>query len=315
MYYIEQFLEVLYAERGAADNTLEAYKRDVLSLYNYAASKNLEVIALGSSEIRDYIQYLNSSGYSPRSISRKISSIRHFYDFLISEEELMANPAKLVDLPKYRSELPKVMNTEEVEALLNSCAGPETPGEWRFYSIIEVLYATGMRASELVSLPLSCLSIKQLDSSRPCIDKIIKLRGKGGKERIVVLHDTAKQAVEGYLYYRNQFLQNVSKKAYKYLYPSNSNLGHITRQNLGAMLKKQALIAGISPHKVSPHTLRHSFASHMLEGGANLRLIQELLGHSDISTTQIYTHVQNRRLKSALDTHHPAGKWDVNKYQ
>ncbi len=315
MYYLEQFLEMLYAERGAADNTLEAYKRDILSLYNFISGDEAKIVNLSSSEIRNYIQYLNKQGYSARSISRKISSVRHLYDFLISSEELEANPAKLVDLPKYTKALPKVMNTDDVEALLNSCANPKTAKEWRFHSIIEVLYATGLRASELVGLPLSALTIKHTGPAKATIENIIKISGKGGKERVVVIHDTAKEALEGYLEHRSWFLKQAGKKAYKYLYPSNSNEGHLTRQNLGVMLKKQAIIAGISPSKISPHTLRHSFASHLLEGGANLRLIQELLGHSNVSTTQIYTHVQNKRLKEAIDNYHPAGKWDVNEYQ
>lgn len=287
---IEPFLEMMQAERGAALNTLSSYRRDLTDAAAFLAHRKTSLEKAERGQIEAYIASLSKAGFSPRTVARRISSLRQFYHFLYSDEIRADDPASLLELPRQPRSLPKSLESGEITALL---AAARAEGDLRMTALLELLYASGLRVSELVTLPRAAIR-KQAGSS------CIIVRGKGGKERMVPLHDTALDAISAYLAPR--------KDASVWLFPSSGKEGHLTRQRFGQLLKSLALKAGLDPTKLSPHTLRHSFASHLLAGGADLRVIQELLGHSDISTTQIYTHVEREKLMKLVTQHHPLAK-------
>lgn len=305
MQYIEQFLETITAEKGIADNTASSYKKDLHDFESYIKKNNIGEIDISSTNIENYIKTLRDNGLSPRSINRKISSLKNYYNFLISENYTDFNPVVVVDLPKYTVSLPEILSIDQIRTLLGYCAEDKSPDGIRLNAMIHLLYASGLRVSELVSLKLvditSGLDVLQVRRS-------FLVKGKGAKERMVVISDKAIEAIEDYIKIRSLFCKGKSSKAQSYFFSSSSAQGHMTRQNFAILLKKAAIEAGLDPETVSPHVLRHSFASHLLEGGADLRVIQELLGHSDISTTQIYTHVQTSHLKKTLKDFHPLEK-------
>jgi len=302
MKYIEQFLETSLAERGISHNTLVSYRRDLLDLHEFLLEHNLSELNITATNIDKYITYCADKTISPRSINRKISTLKSYYYFLISENYTKYNPLLTVDLPKYSNKLPSILSLEDIKRLLDSCKQDNSSHSIRLNAMIHLIYASGLRVSELVSLKLADVTTGP-DNFK--MRKIFSVKGKGKKERVVVINEKAISVIEKYLGIIDNFAKS---KSQPYLFPTRSASGHMTRQNFAKSLKKSSISSGLDPDIVSPHILRHSFASHLLEGGADLRAIQELLGHSDISTTQIYTHLQTKHLKEALQKFHPLGK-------
>jgi len=301
MEFISQFLEMLLAERALSKNSILSYKRDLLDFRNYLTKHKLSELNITAENVRNWIEYLANNGLQARSINRKISTIKSYYEFLISENHTNLNPALSVDLPKYQNKLPEILGINEIKSLLEYCTQDNSPEGIRLNAMIHLLYASGLRVSELVSLKLSDILSNKLSGE---VKKIFSVIGKGNKERIIVISEQAVNSLLKYLKIRDNFVNKAKPKNLIYLFPSLATAGYMTRQNFAILLKSAALYAGLNPEYISPHVLRHSFASHLLEGGADLRVIQELLGHADISTTQIYTHLQTNHLKKAL-MHHP----------
>lgn len=293
---INNFLEMLASERGASNNTISAYKLDLESFSEFLEKENIENAKL--QHIRDFISYLKEHEYSSRSINRKISSLRQFYQFMVSEEFIKENPTIELELQKQQKKLPRMLETQEIEQLFAFLGNNTKPELVRIACMLAIIYSAGLRVSELVSLKLSNFEIQHNQ-----IAPIFYVKGKGNKERVCILNEQAQQYLLQYLKIRDFFLPKKQENQSLWLFPSNND--HITRNRFGQILKELALNAGLDPKKISPHVLRHSFASHLLENGADLRSIQELLGHSSISTTQIYTHVANKKLKQVIKQYHP----------
>lgn len=283
---------MLYAQKDASRNTLDAYSRDLKFFLEFAKKKDM-----GKEEVvREFIRSLSNQGLANKTIARKISSLRQFYLFLYSEKIITTNPTIFIETPRKDRILPKVLSIEQVNNLLDNL-GAQDPETMRLNAMISLLYSTGMRVSEMVSLRLSAI---KFDGEEEL--KLMLIEGKGDKERFVIVNHQAMYALERYLKIRTNF--NGSKKSI-FLFPSESKAGYITRQRFGQLLKELALKINMDPELISPHKLRHSFATHLLAGGADLRVIQELLGHSDIRTTQIYTHVNQSQIVNAVLQHHP----------
>lgn len=300
--YISLFLEMMLAERGASKNTIESYERDLKNLSEYYSQQSFN--ELNIEDLRSYVKSLSRRGQSARSVARKISAIRQFYKFLYSEKFITKNPTTHLELPKIQKSLPKYLTTEEVDQLLKSDSVTNDKESIRFQAMLEILYASGIRISELVTLTINSI---QYDKSKNVIKPILIIKGKGSKERLVAINNSAMRALEKYLMIRYQYLEHGNTQSI-WLFPSNSKEGHITRQRFAQKLKEKAYQKNLDFTKISPHILRHSFATHLLENGADLRVIQELLGHSSINTTQLYVHIQQIRLKSLLERHHPLAK-------
>ena len=293
---VEAFLEMMSAERGAAKNTIDAYRRDLRDYCDHLDRRNASVLNAGREEVAAYLAFLEAQGIAASSSARKLSSIRQFHKFLAADAVRGDDPTRIIASPKARRGLPKVLSVAEIDRLLTLAeAEAELPEaseaqralSARLYLLLELLYATGMRVSELVELKRAAV---MRDAG------FLTVRGKGGKERIVPLTDRARDAVRAYL---SRLEPGV------WLFPAGGESGHLSRQVFARELKGIAARAGISPARVSPHVLRHAFASHLLSGGADLRVVQTLLGHSDISTTQIYTHVLDEKLRELVESHHP----------
>lgn len=304
------FLDMLMAERGAAAHTIEAYSRDLSAFLAFLAGKRVTARDATADAIRAYLAELSRKGLAPTSRARKLSAIRQFFRFLLGEGLRKDDPTSAIDSPKLGRPLPKLLSQSEVEALLDTAsraaaAADEGGAERRavrLYALLETLYATGLRVSELLALPRGVLVAD---------DRVLTIKGKGGRERLVPLNDAA----------RNALLRQLSvleaddrqgKASSAWLFPSAGGQ-HLTRQRFGQELKELATEAGIEPSRVSPHVLRHAFASHLLEHGADLRTVQQLLGHADISTTQIYTHVIEERLRRLVEEHHPLAQIRLTK--
>ena len=302
----EQFLEMMVSERAVSANTVSAYRRDLLGFLGYCLSEKERITNIASASIEEFIIYLSKSGVSVSTIARKLSVLRQLFAFLYSEKHRSDDPTTTIDSPKLPKRLPAILTQSDILLLLTAARDDISPKGVRLQAMLELMYGAGLRVSELVSLKLSALQVGEGKTSVE-VDFLI-VRGKGNKERLVPLHDKARLALSNYLAVRAQFLG--THKSSLWLFPYHRAVGYITRQQFGIMLKELALKAKIDPRKFSPHTLRHSFATHLLEGGADLRVIQELLGHSDISTTQIYTHVAGDRLNKLVQEHHPLGKKD-----
>jgi integrase/recombinase XerD len=301
------FLDMLAAEQGAGDNTLDAYRRDLTDFSGFLAGSGKGFADVETQGLRDYLADLDARGFKSSSVARRLSAMRHLFRFLLNERIRSDDPAAILSGPKRSRGLPKVLSISDVDRLLVRAkaltAVPEASAlqrlrALRLYCLLEVLYATGLRVSELVSLPLS--------ASRRDI-RMIVVRGKGDKERLVPLNEPSRQAMADYLAAIEALKTEKKKNAAnsKWLFPSFGESGHLTRQHFARDLKELAAAAGLSPRLVSPHVLRHAFASHLLHNGADLRIVQTLLGHTDISTTQIYTHVVEERLKSLVRDLHP----------
>ena len=295
---LETFLEMIFVERGASKNTLEAYQRDLLKFHTFLHSAGTTLEAAHGDHIRGYLLTLYDEDLSARSAARHLSSIRQFYRFLLLEEKRTDDPSSKVSMPKQEKKLPSVLSEADVEKLLDASQKDTTPEGIRMYTLLEILYATGLRVSELVGLTHAAFQQGH---------DVLIVRGKGNKERMVPLSVPAIEALETYLPLRGFFLGH-KKDASPWLFPSRSKEGHLTRQRFGQLLKELALKAGIDPARISPHTLRHAFATHLLANGADLVSVQKLLGHTDISTTQIYTHVLQERLHEVMHKSHPLGK-------
>ena len=296
---IEMFLEAKSAERGAARNTLAAYARDLTAYTDFLTRNDGAALTATRADIEAYLGTLAAAEMSNATRARHLSSIKQFHLFLFLDELRTDDPARRIKGPRARKHLPDTLSPNEVTSLIEAVkdAGKTIAEKRRNAALIELLYATGMRVSELVSLPVATLR------GEP---RMILIHGKGGRERMVPLSDPARQACRAWL-----AIRDMDKKlaASAFLFPSHGKRGHITRQTLFLMLKAAAITCGIKPEQVSPHILRHAFATHLLSNGADLRAIQMLLGHADISTTEIYTHVLDERIKSLVLDHHPlAGK-------
>jgi integrase/recombinase XerD len=321
---IELFLDMLAAERGAGANTLAAYGRDLADFSdhlgapqaargrgaaaNQTTARRRTILAASTDDVRGYLQDLGDRGFAATSVARKLSAIRQLYRFLYAEGHRTDDPAGVIDGPRRGRSLPKILSVAEVDRLLATARAaadqgtsvPERIRGARLSCLLELLYATGLRVSELVALPASA-------AARDA--RMLTVRGKGGKERLVPLNDAAKQAMRDYRALLAQTDGGDTRPPVpsKWLFPSFGESGHLTRQHFARELKALSAAAGLRPQQVSPHVLRHAFASHLLHNGADLRIVQTLLGHADISTTQIYTHVLEERLKSLVRDLHPLG--------
>ena len=296
--HIDSFLEMLSAERGLARNSLLAYQTDLAEFSGFLQGRGETAERIGVDGLRLYVQGLHDAGLKPATAARRLSALRQFFKFLVQENIRGDDPAALLDAPKRARPLPKLLSEDEVDRLLTEARSlRDDPAESaRLTALLEILYATGLRVSELVSLRWPPFG----DDSR-----FLVIRGKGNKERLVPLSEPARQAIEAYAGWRGVF---ISGKTSPWLFPSRGEAGHLTRQRFGQLLKDLATAAGILPSKVSPHVLRHAFASHLLAHGADLRAVQKMLGHADISTTQIYTHVLEARKQALVRQHHPLAR-------
>lgn len=283
---------MLSAERGAATNTCAAYARDLAGFADFPRIKARGLDAVGADDISAYLSHLAAQGIKPATAARKLSAIRQFYRFLLADGLRADDPTAVVDGPKGRRALPKILSEQDVESLLAAARRIKGVPGARLVCLMELLYATGLRVSELVSLPAAAVRADE---------PWILVRGKGGKERIVPLSEPARAALAIWRDLR-------AEGGGQYLFPGSGGQGHLTRQRFGQMLKHLALQAGIDPARVAPHTLRHAFATHLLSGGADLRAVQQMLGHADISTTQIYTHVLEARLRDIVGRAHPLAR-------
>ena len=296
---IEAFLDMMSAERGASRNTISAYRRDLL---DFSVKNDLK--RCGREEVKRYLASLASSGLSASSQARKLSSLRQFFGFLYAEGMRKDDPTSAIDAPKRTRPLPKVLSRDDVEALIETARAKDSAEGLRLVCIVEMLYAAGLRVSELVELPLAAVRGK---------NGFLLVRGKGNKERLAPLGPSARAAIDAYLAVRDAFLPEATRgrAAERHLFPSRAAEGHLTRGRCHQMLKELALRANIDPDKLSPHVLRHAFATHLVEGGADLRSVQTMLGHADIATTQIYTHVASERLTQVMEAAHPLAKRTV----
>lgn len=295
---VRQFLQMMTVERNAARPTLEAYGRDLGDLAETLGVTLQGLPALNEGDIGRYFADLDARGLKSSSMQRKRSAVRQFYRFCIQEGLIGADPSRKIAAAKKGLTLPKILSRDEIEALIEAAGAKDINQAIRLHCLIEMAYASGMRISELVSLRLDAVA-------RDPAFLIVK--GKGGVERLVPLNSPARVAIKTYLDVRGGFLQS-KDQANPYLFASRGADGYLTRRRVGQLLDEAALNAGIDPKRVSPHVLRHAFATHLLEGGADLRTVQTLLGHADISTTQVYTHVANERLREVVETHHPLAK-------
>ena len=301
---IEAFLEMMSAERGAARNTLDSYRRDLADYAAFLGARGSNPERAGADLVRAYLADLEDRGFAPASAARKLSAMKQFHHFLFSEGIRGEDPTGTIDGPKRAQRLPKVLRESDVDRLIGAAeqavdepeiGDGERVRRARLHALIEMLYATGLRVSELVSLPRAALRGEA---------RFFAIRGKGGHERIVPLTEKARQAARRYLDLRATAGAGDSP----WLFPSFGASGHLTRQAFARDLKDLAASAGLRAASISPHVLRHAFASHLLQNGADLRVVQQLLGHADISTTQIYTHVLEERLRTLVNEHHPLAK-------
>jgi integrase/recombinase XerD len=294
---LEAFLEMLAAERGAARLTLAAYQNDLIGLSGFLAARGMAIDNADAEVLHHYLSAGATRDLAPRTLARRLSAMRQFYRFLVIDGRRGDDPTSGLDAPRLGRPLPKLLSEAEVARLIAAAeAWPDEEGV-RLRCLLELLYATGLRVSELVTLPAAAA---QRDP------RFLLVRGKGGKERLVPLSPPSRQALALYLQCRSSFLPPGASS--RYLFPSRGRDGHLTRQRCGQLLKELALAAGLDPARLSPHVLRHAFASHLLDHGADLRSVQQMLGHADIATTQIYTHVQGDRLRRLVESAHPLAR-------
>jgi len=291
---VEMFIEMLVAERGASKNTEQAYGRDLDDLTAFLARRKVKPLDADVEALRAYIASLRHAGMVAGTTARRLSAIRQFYRFLLADGRRPDDPSATLDSPKLGRPLPKVLSTGEVASLIETAHKRDATEGLRLAALLELLYAGGLRVSELVSLPLAAVERDP---------RALIVRGKGNKERLVPLGEPARAAIFAWLGARGATLR--PDESSPYLFPSRSAEGHLTRQRFGQLLKELALEANLDPRRVSPHVLRHAFASHLLAHGADLRSVQMMLGHADIATTQIYTHVLDEKLKALVQDHHP----------
>ena len=308
---VDSFLDMLTTERGAAMNTRHAYWRDLADVSLYVRSKrNTDVDKATTEDLKAYLKDLaekthskgtNKSKIAVRTVARRLSALRQFYRFLVSEDVRKDDPTTTIESPKQGRTLPKTLSEAEVSALIKTAAGNGAAESMRLVCLLEMLYATGLRVSELVGLPLSAIGEN---------NQFLMVSGKAGRERMVPLSDPAQKALKIYMDVRKQFIAaEEAGRQNKWLFPSRtSDSGHLTRQRFAQLLKDLARAAEIEEGRVSPHVLRHAFATHLLSHGADLRSVQKMLGHADIATTQIYTHIVGGGLKKTVKEKHPLSK-------
>lgn len=287
---VEQFIEMLASEIGASPNTISAYLSDISHFVDYLDKNSLHLLPPSKTVMMEYISSLQDLGLSDRTKARRLSALRSLYAFFVREKKIESNPTKLIDRPKQGRRLPKFLTESETEALINAAYSSNHPDCARRVVFIELLYATGMRISELIQIKLSDIQ---------WLDECLLITGKGNKQRIVPFNQSTKSALIHYI----QNSQPSSKSGW--LFPSSNPTSHLTRQRFFQIIKELAVDAGLDPLKVSPHVIRHAFATHLLNHGANLLNVQKLLGHSDIATTEIYTHIMTDKLKETVFNHHP----------
>ncbi len=295
---IESFLDMMSAERGASANTLTAYRRDLLDFAGFTELKRA-----ARDDVRAHLARLSRAGLKASSQSRKLSALRRFYAFLYAEGVRRDDPCGAVEAPRLTRPLPKILSAGDVLKLIEAARekADESVEALRLACIVEMLYASGLRVTELVALPFAAVRPRE---------RFLLVRGKGNKERLAPLGGPAREALDAYLTAREEFLPRgrAAQTAARFLFPSRGREGHLTRRRCHQLLKTLALKAGINPDKLSPHVLRHAFATHLVEGGADLRSVQTMLGHADIATTQIYTHVARERLRRTMESAHPLAR-------
>ena len=290
---------MMTAERGASRNTYAAYKRDLEGFADFAAARGARIETATTDLMRDFFQMSARAGLAPATMARKLSVLRGYFAFLLGEGMRRDDPCASIDAPRLGRHLPKILTEDEVGRILAAARDRDGADGRRLTALMEILYATGLRVSELVALPMSALSRDR---------RVLVVRGKGGKERMVPLGAPARDAIERYL--TDRAGAGRTGAASRFLFPGRAGPGHLGRSHFARMLKRLAIDAGIDPRRVSPHVLRHAFATHLVDHGADLRSVQQMLGHADISTTQIYTHVADARLRALVAARHPLAEKD-----
>jgi len=299
---VENFLEVLASEKGLARNTIQSYKSDLDQFINFIEKKECDIKRLSVDNINEFVYSFQNKGFEKTTISRKISSLSHFFNFLLEEKIIDLNPINHLEIPKQKKKLPIILSNKQVDKLLEFTKEDKTPKGIRLYTMIEILYATGIRITELVEMKLSSLYEDK---------NFLLIIGKGQKERLVPVSSQTRDTINVYLKIRKKFISDNNES--KWIFPSKqSSKGHITRQRFNQLLNKLNEKGNLGIKRISPHKLRHAFATHLLSNGIDLRSLQQMLGHSDISTTQIYTHVLKERLKQVIKDNHPLSKIDLS---
>ena len=299
---LENFLEVLASEKGLAVNTRISYKNDILQFLVFLEKNKKKINEITSIDIEKFTSKFTTQGLEKSTISRKMSALSHFFIFLLEENIIKSNPIHELDLPKQIKKLPKILSVDQVEKLIKSSREDQSINGIRLNTMIEILYATGIRVSELVEMKLSATYAEK---------NFLLVQGKGNKERLVPISENTEDKIKDFLKIRNKFLNNDSES--KWLFPSKqSSKGHITRQRFNQLLQTLCERVNLNNIRISPHKLRHAFATHLLANGVDLRSLQQMLGHADISTTQIYTHVLKDRLKKLVSDNHPLSKIEIN---
>ena len=299
---LENFLEVLASEKGLAVNTRISYKNDILQFLVFLEKNKKKINEITPIDIEKFTSKFTTQGLEKSTISRKMSALSHFFIFLLEENIIKSNPIHELDLPKQIKKLPKILSVDQVEKLIKSSREDQSINGIRLNTMIEILYATGIRISELVEMKLSATYAEK---------NFLLVQGKGNKERLVPISENTEDKIKDFLKIRNKFLYNDSES--KWLFPSKqSSKGHITRQRFNQLLQTLCERVNLNNIKISPHKLRHAFATHLLANGVDLRSLQQMLGHADISTTQIYTHVLKDRLKKLVSDNHPLSKIEIN---
>ena len=299
---LENFLEVLASEKGLAVNTRISYKNDILQFLVFLEKNKKKINEITPIDIEKFTSKFTTQGLEKSTISRKMSALSHFFIFLLEENIIKSNPIHELDLPKQIKKLPKILSVDQVEKLIKSSREDQSINGIRLNTMIEILYATGIRVSELVEMKLSATYAEK---------NFLLVQGKGNKERLVPISENTEDKIKDFLKIRNKFLNNDSES--KWLFPSKqSSKGHITRQRFNQLLQTLCERVNLNNIKISPHKLRHAFATHLLANGVDLRSLQQMLGHADISTTQIYTHVLKDRLKKLVSDNHPLSKIEIN---
>ncbi|MCH9853243.1 MAG: site-specific tyrosine recombinase XerD [Alphaproteobacteria bacterium] len=296
---LEQFLEMMMVERGVAAYTIDAYRKDLSDYQQFLHEQESNVTDVDARLLMLWHADAKMRGHQASSIARKFSAIRQLHKFMLIEQWRDDNPTKLLKMPKLGRKLPKIISDEEMQNLfdvLEDMQKSQPHDAIRLTCLLEILYGSGLRVSELVSLPLSAI----LSDA-----KLLRVMGKGGKERIVPLSDLALEALTAWISIRHLYVPKNKEEDKGFIFPSKSKQGHLTRQRFGQMLKELAVLANIPPEKISPHVVRHAFASHLLNNGAGLLSVQKMLGHADITTTQIYTHILSDELKKFVLQNHP----------
>ncbi|MFZ5668700.1 MAG: tyrosine recombinase [Pseudomonadota bacterium] len=296
--WTEAFLEMMAVERAAARNTLTAYGKDLADAAGFLERRGRDLATATAEDLEAWFAALGAAGLSPATAARRRAAVRQFYRFVLGEGWRSDDPSRRIEAPRRGRPLPKVLSREEVERLIAAAAARDGAAGLRLACLIELTYASGMRVSEVLALPLAALARDPA---------FLIVRGKGGKERLAPLNAAARTAVKAWLEVRAAALGGKAQ-ASPWLFPSRGRTGRLTPRRFSQLLEAAALAAGIDPARVSPHVLRHAFATHLLEGGADLRVVQTLLGHADIATTQIYTHVASERLAEVVATRHPLGR-------